>query len=85
MVRQQIWQIRNVLLAYQARFNTLPPDLETLARTTFTEPVTGKTIPFIEGIKFNKAGRVVDSLGYTYKYDPVRGTVASTAPCCNAW
>lgn len=85
MTRQQIWQIRNALLVYYVLFESKPPDLETLAHTKFIEPTTGKEIMFMDGVKFDKKGRMIDPLGYPYIYDIEKGMIYSTAPCCKDW
>lgn len=84
-VRQQIWQIRNALITYRARFNDAPADLDALAHAVFTDSATGNVIPLMDGVKFDKSGNMIDPLGYPYVYDRERGTVFSTAPCCKNW
>jgi hypothetical protein len=84
-VRQQIWQIRNALVAYRAKFSDAPADLGTLAHAVFADPSTGKEIPLLDGVQLDKDGQMIDPLGYPYIYDRVRGAVFSTAPCCRDW
>ena len=85
LVRQQVQQIRVALMLYRARFNEAPSSLKVLADARFIDPRSGMAIPYLEGVRFNRDGRMVDPMGYPYDYDAQQSLVRSTAPCCSKW
>lgn len=85
LLRQQLWQIRNAVIAYSTNNSALPPDLKSLAEATFVDPSTGNIIPMMENIGRDSEGRLVDTFGNPFNYDPSTGRVSSITPCCRDW
>jgi len=85
MLRQQLWQIRNAIIIFHVLNTEMPPDLASLAHTTVEDARGRISFPLLEGVVIDQDGRVIDPLGYPYKYDSRTGKVTSQAPCCQYW
>lgn len=85
MLRQQLWQMRSALLLYNTQFGKMPSDLDALARATVKVSNAGSSMTLVENLRRDGKGRIVDPLGYPYRYDPRSGVIASSAPCCQHW
>jgi len=83
-LRLELQQIRTAVSAYITRHGEPPPDLIELAKTGLIFPGSGQ-IPLLDKALFDEGGAMKDPYGYPYIYNPLAGTVYSSAPCCRNW
>ena len=76
--------IRSAVSLYAAVNKTMPPNLETLAKSTF-DAGGGKTRPYLEKMNMDTSGKLVDPFGKPYSYDQKRGLVVSSSKGYEKW
>lgn len=84
-LRQQLLQIRNGVLAYYVRHQKFPPDLNVLDEMPPKSPRGGKPFRMFDRSGEEEGGGITDPFGYSYIYNPLKGSVLSVAPCCQSW
>lgn len=75
--------IRAAVTLYANMNKALPPSLDTLAKATYD--VNGKQQSYVQNIKTNAEGKLIDPFGKPYSYDPKRGLVSSSSPGYEKW
>ena len=80
----ELSQIRSAVALYTTTNKTLPPNLETLAKGNYSAP-NGTQRPYLEKIKTNGEGKLMDPFGTPYAYDAKRGLVSSASKGYEKW
>lgn len=76
--------MRTAVQLYITLNHSVPPSLETLAKSTFDAGDETQR-PYIENLPINDKGEVIDPFGHPYKYNPQKGYVYSTTPGYENW
>ena len=85
MLMAELANIRSAVTMYKTLNKANPPSLAALTKLNYSfEPgQAGK--PYLENVKFNKGGEVVDPFGNNYKYDNKQGWVFSGTRGYDKW
>lgn len=85
LLLSELNNVRAAVTMYKTLNKTNPPSLEALAKLNYSfEPgQAGK--PYLEGVKINNAGKVVDPFGNPYNYDTKAGWVFSSSKGYEKW
>lgn len=75
--------IRAAVTLYADTNKAMPPNLETLMKSTYD--VAGANRPYLESIQINAEGKLIDPFGKSYVYDAKRGMVSSASPGYEKW
>lgn len=75
--------IRSAVSLYTTTNKALPPNLEVLTKTTYD--AGGSKRAYLEKMKANAEGKLIDPFGKPYAYNMKRGLVASTSPGYGEW
>jgi type II secretory pathway pseudopilin PulG len=83
LVINELSAIRSAVTLYADVNKAMPPNLETLTKSTYD--VAGANRPYLDSIKTNAEGKLVDPFGKPFVYDAKRGLVSSTSPGYEKW
>lgn len=76
--------IRSAVTLYANVNKAMPPDLETLVKSTY-DAGGGVRRPYLEKMKVSVEGKLVDPFGKPYVYDTKRGLVSSASKGYEKW
>lgn len=82
-VINELSAIRAAVTLYADVNKAMPPNLETLTKATYD--AVGAKRPYLEKIKTDAQGKLVDPFGKPYAYDAKRGMVSSASPGYEKW
>jgi len=85
LLRTELEQIRAAVSTYKALNKVNPADLESLTKLTYSFEPGEKAIPYLQNVKVDKKGQLLDPFGHVYNYNPRSGWVASTTPGYLDW
>lgn len=85
LMLQELAQLRSATALYKTVMKQNPPSLETLARETYHLSPGEAPRPFLQNIKPNPSGKIIDPFGNSYAYDLQKGWVHSTSKGFESW
>lgn len=83
LVINKLSAIRSAVMLYADINRAMPPDLETLTKSTYE--VGGVSRPYLDSIETDAEGKLVDPFGEPFVYDAKRGMVSSASPGYEKW